>query len=134
MAEEQDKKRTPGLRGAARRVLQDGGLRRTNELLEGMLESSDRVKSEAVRLLGREFRSYLDALGLDHAVLHLLTNYSLEVKASFRLKPLDGVDPHPPDEPRPVREKAPREEPPPPPPPPSPPSPPTEAFVPAEED
>ena len=90
--EERDEKRRrgPDLRGAARKVLQDPAapLKRTNELLGALLDSSDKVKTEAVRQVGREVRTYLEGLGLDDAVLHLLTNYSLEVNANFRLKPL----------------------------------------------
>ena len=92
MSEERDEKRRrgPDLRGAARKVLQDPGasLRRTNELLEAIMDGSDKVKTETVRQIGREVRTYLEGLGLDDAVLHLLTNYSLEVNASLRLKPL----------------------------------------------
>lgn len=92
MSDDRDEKRRrgPDIRGAARKVLQDPGapLRRTNELLEALMDGSDKVKTETVRQIGREVRTYLEGLGLDDAVLHLLTNYSLEVNASFRLKPL----------------------------------------------
>ncbi len=96
--EERDEKRRrgPDLRSAARKVLQDPAapLKRTNELLGALLDSSDKVKTEAVRQVGREVRTYLEGLGLDDAVLHLLTNYSLEVNANFRLKPLaEAVQP-----------------------------------------
>ena len=101
--EERDEKRRrgPDLRGAARKVLQDPAapLKRTNELLGALLDSSDKVKTEAVRQVGREVRTYLEGLGLDDAVLHLLTNYSLEVNANFRLKPLeDAVQSQPEDD------------------------------------
>ena len=39
-------------------------------------------------MIAREFRSYLEALELHKDLHHLLTNYSLEVKASVHLKPL----------------------------------------------
>ena len=86
--------RGPSLRGAARRLVGDlgkgdeGPLPRTRELLGAVLDSSDKVKTEAIRMVGREVRTYLEGLGLDEAILHLLTNYSLEVNASFHLKPL----------------------------------------------
>ena len=82
-------------------MLQDPAapLKRTNELLGALLDSSDKVKTEAVRQVGREVRTYLEGLGLDDAVLHLLTNYSLEVNANFRLKPLaDAVQSQPEDD------------------------------------
>ena len=41
-----------------------------------------------MRQVGREVRTYLEGLGLDDAVLYLLTNYSLEVNASLKLKPI----------------------------------------------
>lgn len=92
--DEQNKKgpRGPSLRGAARRVLGGGTgerpMPRTREVLAGLLDSSDKVKTEAVRAFGREVRTYLEGLGIDDALMHLLTNYSLEVNASFSLKPL----------------------------------------------
>lgn len=93
-----DERRRRGhdFRGAARKVLGDPGapLRRTNELFDALLDGSDKVKTEAVRQVGKEVRTYLEGLGLDDAVLHLLTNYSLEVNASLRLKPLaDAMEP-----------------------------------------
>ncbi len=96
MSEEHDRKddrRTrlgQDLRGAARKVLQDPAapLRRTNELLEAIMDGSSQVKTDAVRQIGREVRTYLEGLGLDGAVKHLVDNYSLEVSANFRLKPL----------------------------------------------
>ena len=84
--------RGPTLRGAARRVLGAGAgeraMPRTRELLAGILDSSDKVKTEAVRAMGREVRTYLEGLGIDEALMHLLTHYSLEVNASLSLKPL----------------------------------------------
>ena len=64
------------------------------ELLASMLETGDKAKTEIVRLVAREVRSYLDALELHKDLNHLLTNYSLEVKASVHLKPLaEALDP-----------------------------------------
>ena len=39
-------------------------------------------------MIGREVRTYLEALDLHNDIHNLLTNYSLEVKASIHLKPL----------------------------------------------
>jgi len=53
-----------------------------------VLDTSDKAKTEAVRMIGREVRHYLEGLGLRDDLHHLLTNYRLEVKASFHLEPL----------------------------------------------
>lgn len=57
----------------------------TREMLFTLWTTSDKAKSEMVRMVGREVRNYLDALELRE----ILTGYSLEVKASLHLKPLD---------------------------------------------
>ena len=56
----------------------------TRDLLFTLLNTSDKAKTEMIRLAAREFRSYLDEFGMKD----LLTSYSLEVKASVHLKPL----------------------------------------------
>ncbi len=63
-------------------------------LLGALLETGDKAKTEMVRMTAREVRNYLEALELHKDLHHLLTNYSLEVSASFHLKPL--ADPVPP--------------------------------------
>ena len=83
--DEHAKRPRPSLRGAARRFVEDA---KGKDLLHAVLDSSDKVKTEAVRQVGREVRTYLEGLGLDDAVLYLLTNYSLEVNASLKLKPI----------------------------------------------
>lgn len=84
--DEDPRRRGSTLRGAARRLV--GENTRTKELLTAVLNSSDKVKTDTVRQVGREVRTYLEGLGLDDAILYLLTNYSLEVSASLSLKPL----------------------------------------------
>lgn len=70
------------------------------DLVAGVLETGDKAKTEIVRLVAREVRSYLEALELHKDLHHLLTNYSLEVKASIHLKPLgDALAPESPDSP-----------------------------------
>ena len=64
-------------------------------LLGALLETGDKAKTEMVRMLAREVRNYLEALELHKDLHHLLTNYSLEVNASFNLKPLADVVPPP---------------------------------------
>lgn len=84
--------RIPGLRTARRLVGEAGGFREarevTRDVVGALLDSSDRVKTETVRMIGREVRTYLEGLGLEDDVHNLLTNYSLEVHASINLKPL----------------------------------------------
>ncbi len=49
----------------------------TRDLLGSVLATSDKAKTEAVRLAAKEVRSYLDALALKEDVKALLTSYSL---------------------------------------------------------
>jgi len=58
------------------------------KVLTAMWETSDRAKTEAVRMVAREVRSYLDALDLKEDILELVRGHSLEINASLRLKPL----------------------------------------------
>lgn len=100
-------RRPPSLRGFARRLLfddpprsKDGqddpdhdedGWRRleARAVLAALLETGDKAKTETVRMVAREVRSYLDALELHKDLNYLLTNYSLEVKASIHLASLE---------------------------------------------
>ena len=59
-----------------------------SSLIGSVLETGDKAKSEMVRMFGREVRNYLNALEIGKDIHNLLTNYSLEVNASFHLKPL----------------------------------------------
>ena len=58
------------------------------EILGAILETGDKAKTEVVKMVGREVRTYLEALDIHNDVRQLLTNYSLEIKASVHLKPL----------------------------------------------
>lgn len=60
----------------------------TREVFSGVLEMSDRAKTEAVRLVAREARNYLDELKIKEDLLDLITSHSLEVQLSVHLKPL----------------------------------------------
>lgn len=71
--------------------------REARAVLGALLETGDKARTEMVRLVAREVRSYLEALELHKDLHHLLTHYSLEVKASIHLAPLER--------PRPAREK-----------------------------
>ncbi len=84
--------------GPTRPEASEGGYRADSwALLGAVLETGDKAKTEMVRMLAREVRTYLEALELHKDLHHLLTNYSLEVKASIHLKPLaDAIAPTPP--------------------------------------
>jgi hypothetical protein len=62
----------------------------TKELLSAVLNTSDKAKTEAVRLVAREVRGYLKELKLKETFVDLVTSHSLEV--SIRLKPLPSDD------------------------------------------
>ncbi len=64
-------------------------------LLGSVLETSDKAKTEAVKLVAREVRSYLEALKWKEDLRDLLTGHTLEVNATLRLRPLP---PEPKDE------------------------------------
>lgn len=58
------------------------------ELASAVIESSDRAKTEMVKMVAREVRTYLDELKLKEDVRDLMTKHSLEMHVSFSLKPL----------------------------------------------
>ena len=62
----------------------------TRDLLMAVLSTSDRAKTEGVRMIAREVRTYLEELKLKEEVMDLLTSHSLEV--SLHLKPLPGTE------------------------------------------
>lgn len=81
----------------------------TRDLLYAVVSTSDKAKTEAVRMVAREVRHYLDELRLKEDVLDLMTGYSLEI--SVHLKPLadaiknpEGTAEAPPEEPAPESE------------------------------
>ncbi len=63
----------------------------TREVVMAVLSTSDRAKTEAVKMIAREVRTYLEELKLKDEILELLTSHSLEV--SLHLKPLPSRDP-----------------------------------------
>ncbi|MFK7931127.1 MAG: hypothetical protein AB8H79_23280 [Myxococcota bacterium] len=78
-----------GLRRRLQRLMDRRDLAEdTREMLGGMLEMSDRAKNEAVRLVAREARNYLEELRVKEEILDLVTSHSLELKMSVHLKPL----------------------------------------------
>jgi len=98
------------LRDFARRVLQerpsrerdsdDDGEREgyvplevAKDAMASILETGDRAKTEMVRMVAREVRTYLDELQLVEGVEHMLRHYTLEVHASLSLEPKGGDAP-----------------------------------------
>lgn len=87
------------LRKLARRLRNPGELGGDAlEMLGTLVESSDRVKSEAVRLVAREVRNYLEELKLKDDLRELITGHSLEVHMSLSLKKLVPTEPPAADE------------------------------------
>ena len=60
----------------------------TREILGAMLETSDKAKTEVVKLVAREVRTYLEELKVMDDLKDLMTSHSLELKVSMNLKPL----------------------------------------------
>lgn len=58
------------------------------EVLGAIWEGGDRAKTEVVRAVAREVRNYIEELGLKEDLRSLMTNYSLEVRASIHLRKL----------------------------------------------
>lgn len=63
----------------------------TRVLLTAVVNSSDKAKTEAVRMVAREVRTYLSELRLKEDLLELARSHSLEI--SISLKPLVPDDP-----------------------------------------
>ena len=94
--ESEEKKEEEGksvLRSIARKLRKAGDPEEAS-LLGSVLETGDKAKTEIIRMLAKEVRAYLEALELHKDLKHILTNYSLEVKASFHLKELIPEDDH----------------------------------------
>ena len=93
MSENEESTGRKGFRNFAKKILQEDGIPTVSldpkELLSSVLELSDKARTETVRLVAKEFRGYLEALELKDDVHDFLTSYSIEVNASFRLKPVN---------------------------------------------
>jgi len=77
------------LRDFAKKILSDresgsDPLETAKDALFTIFATGEKARSELLRLIAREVRMYLNELG----IRELFTNYSLEVTASLRLKPL----------------------------------------------
>ena len=83
--ESKDEPNKSVLRSIARKLTKTG---EDESILGSVLETGDKAKSEIVRMIAKEVRGYLEALELHKDLKHILTNYSLEINASFSLKEL----------------------------------------------
>ena len=83
-----EKSETGRIKGLAKKILGDEETKGAKEVVSTLFEMGDKARMETVRLLAKEIRGYAEAIELDKSVNELLTNYSLEITASFRLKPL----------------------------------------------
>jgi hypothetical protein len=70
-------------------------LHRGDEIGRAVLSQSDKAKTEMVRMVAREVRTYLYELKLKEDLLDLARSHSLEVKISLSLKPLVEGEPGP---------------------------------------
>jgi hypothetical protein len=61
----------------------------TKDILVSLAATSERAKNDAVKLIAREVRSYLQELKADEIVKEVLSGYTLEV--SMRLQPIKGA-------------------------------------------
>ncbi len=60
----------------------------TKELITAVLTTSDKAKTEAVRMVAREVRNYLTELRLKDDLMELARSHSLEISLSMHLRPL----------------------------------------------
>ena len=84
--ESKDEPNKSVLRSIARKLTKTG---EDESILGSVLETGDKAKTEIVRMIAKEVRGYLEALELHKDLKHILTNYSLEINASFSLKELN---------------------------------------------
>mgnify|MGYP006966954200 CR=1 FL=1 len=91
-ADEDDDGRRSRFRRLAKRLMDRRELgNETKVLLTSALAASDKAKTEGVKMIARELRSYLEALELKKDLKELATSYSLEISVS--LKPLASLIP-----------------------------------------
>lgn len=62
------------------------------DLVRGAAGLTSRGKDEVMALMAREVRAYIEHLGLVDEIEQFATTHTLEVSASFRLKPVPPVE------------------------------------------
>jgi hypothetical protein len=65
------------------------------EILSGAVRMTAKGREELVGLVAKEVRMYLEKLRVGEELRALMTDHSLEIQASVRLKPLGGETPEP---------------------------------------
>jgi hypothetical protein len=65
----------------------------TKDLLYAVLSTSDKAKTEAVKMVAREVRSYLKELKLKEDLMDLARSHSLEISIHLKPLPADVVAP-----------------------------------------
>lgn len=95
---EPEKKR-PSVRGMVKRIVQDAPEAEkigteAKEVFSSLWQMGDKARMEGLRLVAKEVRGYMEAMEIHKDLHNLLTNYSLEVTTSFRLKPLKKTKKH----------------------------------------
>ena len=68
------------------------------DLVRGAAGLTARGKDEVMAIMAREVRNYIEHLGLVEEVERFATTHSLEVNATFRLKPVEPAPEGPGDE------------------------------------
>ena len=96
MSDSEEKTTRKGIRGLAKKILKEDENGESTldpkEVLSSLLQLSDKARTETVRIVAKEVRGYLDAMEIKEDLHQILTSYSLEVNASFRLKPLQDSE------------------------------------------
>jgi hypothetical protein len=88
-AEPSERERSRGASG--RRILGEA-----REVVGAVFEGGNAARTEIVKAVAREVRTYLEELGLKEDLRALLTNYSLELKLSLNLRRLAESEKEPP--------------------------------------
>lgn len=66
-------------------------LKLPKEVLAGAVAQAERTKTEIVRMVGAELRSFLEGSKLREDLLEMLTQVTFEVKAEVAIKPRAGA-------------------------------------------
>jgi hypothetical protein len=95
MSDNDDKNTRKGLRDIAKKILKDDAGEHSldpKELFSSIVQLSDKARTETVRLMAKEVRGYLEALEIKDDIHEILTSYSLDVSASFKLSAIKPSD------------------------------------------
>ena len=76
--------------GSIKQMVPDMGL--PKDVVKYLLSSTDKARTEIVRLVGREVRDFLSRLNVTEEVVNVLTSVAFEVKAEVRFKKVPRTD------------------------------------------